>query len=162
VKEIKKSLRIQDEKAGTTRNLQTYVHQKSNAKLGDSLVNFIYSVAKSLVSGIPTGMKVSDSILTEAFKGSSWYTTKTLRLSGKKDRIADAVEALILFFWVQQEVSLEKLIEPLESQLEPHRLQHPKEEHHSAVLAFQNLLNVLFQIHLEKMSNANEEVSSTL
>lgn len=161
MQEIKKTLRIQDEKAGRSRNLRIYIHQKSNAKLGDSLVNFIYSVAKSLVSGIPTGMKVSDSILSEAFKGSSWHTTKTIKLSGKKDRIADAVEALILFFWIQEELSLKKLIEPLESQLEPHRLRHPKEEHVSAVLAFQNLLNVLFQIHLEKTSNTNEDISST-
>ncbi|MFW9903159.1 MAG: ribonuclease III family protein [Candidatus Thorarchaeota archaeon] len=160
MQELKKTLRIQDEKTG--RNLQTYIHQKSNAKLGDSLVNFIYSVAKSLVSGIPTGMKVSDSILAEAFKSSSWHTTKTLKLSGKKDRIADAVEALILFFWIQEGIFLEKLIGALESQLEPHRLRHPKEEHNSAVLAFQNLLNFLFQIYSEKASNKDEEISSTL
>ncbi|MFX1506277.1 MAG: ribonuclease III family protein [Promethearchaeota archaeon] len=160
MREIKEILRIQDKEAGRTRNLQTYIHQKSNAKLGDSLVNFIYSVAKSLVSGIPTGMKVSDSILSEAFKGSSWHTTKTLKISGKKDRIADAVEALILYFWIQEEISLKKLIEPLESQLEPHRLRHPKEEHNSAVLAFQNLLNFLFHIHLDVTSNKDEEISS--
>jgi len=153
VQEIKKSLRIQDEKTGSSKNLLTYVHSKSNAKLGDALVNFIYSVAKSLVSGSPTGMKVSDSILSEAFKGSSWHRTKTLKLSGKKDRIADAVEALILFFWVHEGLGLKKMIEPLESHLEPHRLQHPKEEHKSAVLSFQNLLNYLFQIYLDRKSN---------
>jgi hypothetical protein len=149
VQELKKSLRIQNEKTGRNKNLTTYVHSKSNAKLGDALVNFIYSVAKSLVSGIPTGMKVSDSILSEAFKGSLWHKTNTLKLSGKKNRVADAVEALILFFWVQEGLGLKKLIEPLESQLEPHRLRHPKEEHKSAVLSFQNLLNFLFQIYVE-------------
>jgi hypothetical protein len=162
VQEIKKSLRIQDENKGRNRNLQTYIHQKSNAKLGDSLVNFIYSVAKSLVSGIPTGMKVSDSILSEAFKNSLWYKTKKIKLSGKKDRIADAVEALILFFWIYEGLSLKKLIEPLESQLEPHRLQHPKEEHKSAVLSFQNLLNFLFQVYLETEFNNDEDISNTI
>jgi len=153
VREIKKSLRIQYEKAGSNKNILTYIHSKSNAKLGDALVNFIYSVTKSLVSGSPTGMKVSDSILSEAFKGSSWHRTKTLKLSGKKDRIADAVEALILFFWVHEGLGLKKMIEPLESHLEPHRLQHPKEEHKSAVLSFQNLLNYLFQVYLDRKSN---------
>lgn len=148
MQELKKSLQIQNEKVG--KNLSTYVHNKSNAKLGDALVNFIYSVAKSIVSGIPTGIKVSDSILSEAYKGSLWYKTNTLKISGKKSRIADAVEALILFFWVQEGLNLKELIEPLELQLEPNRLRHPKEEHSSAVLSFQDLLNFLFQIYVEE------------
>lgn len=135
---------------GRSKNLTTYIHNKSNAKLGDALVNFIYSVAKSLVSGIPTGMKVSDSILSEAFKGSMWHKTNTLKLSGKKNRIADSVEALILFFWVHEGLSLKNLIEPLESQLEPQSFRHPKEEHLTAVLSFQNLLNILHQIYVER------------
>ncbi|MFX0124550.1 MAG: ribonuclease III family protein [Candidatus Hodarchaeota archaeon] len=150
MQELKKSLRIHDEITGRNKNLTTYVYSKNNAKLGDALVNFIYSMAKSLASEIPTGMKVADSILSEAYKGSSWYKTNTLKLSGKKNRIADAVEALILFFWVHEELSLKNLIEPLKSQLEPHRLRHPKEEHISAVFSFQNLLDFLFQIYIEK------------
>lgn len=148
--ELKKSLRDQDEKTGRSNSLTTYIHSKYNAKLGDALVNFIYSIAKSLVSGNPTGMKVSDSILSEAFKESLWYKTNTLKLSGKKNRIADIVEALILFFWVYEDISLKELIEPLMSQLEPQRLQHPKEEHKSAALSFQSLLNCLFQIYAKK------------
>ena len=151
--ELKKSLQIQDERMGSSKNLLTYIHSKGNAKLGDALVNFIYSVAKSLASENPTGMKVSDSILSEAFKSSLWHSTKTLKLSGKKDRIADAVEALILFFWVHEGLSLKKMIESLEAQLEPYRLHHPKEEHKSAVLSFQNLLNHFFQIYLDRKSN---------
>lgn len=150
MQEFKKSLQIQDKKSGRSNNLTTYVRNKSNAKLGDALVNFIYSVAKSLVSGIPTGMKVSDSILSEAFKGSLWYKTNNLKLSGKKNRIADAVEALILFFWIYKEIDLKKLIEALELKLEPDRLHHPKEEHKSAVLSFQNLLDFLFQTYVEE------------
>ena len=148
MQELKKSLRIQNEKEG--KNLTKYVHNKSNAKLGDALVNFIYSIAKSIVSGIPTGTKVSDSILSEAYKGSLWHKTNALKLSGKKNRIADAVEALILFFWIHKGLNLKELIEPLESQLDPNRLRHPKEEHLSAVFSFQALLNFLFQIYAEK------------
>ena len=150
MQELKKSLQIQNEKVGKDKNLTSYVYNKSNAKLGDALVNFIYSVAKSIVSGIPTGVKVSDSILSKAYKGSLWRKTNTLKLSGKKNRIADAVEALILYFWVHEGLNLKELIEPLESQLDPNRLHHPKEEHLSAVLSFRNLLNVLFQIYIDK------------
>jgi hypothetical protein len=130
-------------------NLMTFIQDKGNAKLGDSLVNFIYSVAKTIVSGKPTGTKVSDSILSEAFKTSLWYKNEALKLSGNKGRIADSVEALILFFWVQKDSTLEFLINPLVSQLEPNRLQHPREEHNSAVNSFQKLLDKLFQIYFK-------------
>lgn len=130
-------------------NFTTYIHNKRNAKLGDSLVNFIYSVAKSLVSEMPTGMKVSDSILSEAYKGSLWYKTNTLKLTGKKSRIADVIEALILYFWVHEDLNIEKLIYPLLTELDPDRLHHPKEEHFSAVFSFQRLLDFLFQLHLD-------------
>ena len=149
MQKLKKSLRILSENTGRNKKLSAYVHNKSNAKLGDSLVNFIYSVAKSLVSEMPTGMKVSDSILSEAYKGSLWYKTNTLKLKGKKSRIADAIEALILYFWVHEDTSLENLIDPLMVQLEPDSLHHHKEEHASAVLSFQRLLDFLFQMYLK-------------
>ncbi|MHA2245227.1 MAG: ribonuclease III family protein [Candidatus Hodarchaeales archaeon] len=149
MQKLKKSLRILSEKTGSNKKLSVYVHNKCNAKLGDSLVNFIYSVAKSLVSEIPTGVKVSDSILSEAYKGSLWYNSNSLKLKGKKSKIADAIEALILYFWIHEDISLEKLINPLMVQLKPDRLHHHKEEHASAVLSFQSLLDFLFQIYLE-------------
>ncbi len=149
MQKLKYLLRVLCKNSARNDNLGSYVHNKGNAKLGDSLVNFIYSVAKSLVTKKPTGMKVSDSILTEAYKGSLWYKTKTLELTGKKNRIADAIEALILYFWIQEERSLESLIDPLMAELEPERLHHPKEEHYSAVLSFRSLLDSLYQSYIE-------------
>ncbi|MFX0013666.1 MAG: ribonuclease III family protein [Promethearchaeota archaeon] len=145
MQKFKKSLRIPTEDTVRKKNLVLYIYNKSNAKLGDSLVNFIYSVAKSLVSEKPTGTKVSDSILLEAYKGSLWCKTDTLKLTGKKNRIADAIEALILFFWVHEDISLEELIESLMDHLQPDRLHHPKEEHSTAVLSFLSLLDQLFR-----------------
>jgi len=83
--------------------LRDFVFSKGNAKLGDSLVNFIYSLAKSGVTESPTGTKVSDSILAKAYRISLWTKTNYLRLKGKKGQLADQVEALILFFWIQVE-----------------------------------------------------------
>ncbi|UCG89772.1 MAG: hypothetical protein JSU57_04720 [Candidatus Heimdallarchaeota archaeon] len=149
MQKFKKSLSNFGKKRGEHENLEAYIHKRSNAKLGDSLVNFIYSVAKSIVSEMPTGTKVSDSILSEAYRRSLWYSTNTLKIRGKKSRIADAIEALILYFWVHKDLTLEKLVDPLIAQLEPDRLHHPKEEYSSAVLSFQRLLDFLYNFHLE-------------
>ncbi len=94
-------------------------------------------------------MKVSDSILSEAYKTSLWHKNNSLGLTGNKARIADSVEALILFFWVEKDLNLEILIGPLISKLDPNRLQHPREEHKSAVNSFQSLLDSLFQIYFK-------------
>ncbi|MFX0150480.1 MAG: ribonuclease III family protein [Candidatus Hodarchaeota archaeon] len=145
--QFKDNLNIITKKNSNQQNLMAFIQDKGNAKLGDSLVNFIYSIAKTIVLGKPTGMKVSDSILSEAYKTSLWYKNNLLRVSGKKSRIADSVEALILFFWIEKDSNLEILIDPLISQLDPTQLQHPREEHISAVNSFRNLLDYLFQIY---------------
>lgn len=127
-------------------NLMKFIHNKENAKLGDSLVNFIYSIAKTIVSERPTGTKVSDSILSEAYRKSMWNKSQALKLTGDKGKIADFVEALILFFWINKSVGLEDLISPIVTGLEAKKLHHPREEKDSAVNAFQKLLDELYQI----------------
>jgi hypothetical protein len=149
--QFKDKLNSITKKDGNQQNLMTFVLDKGNAKLGDSLVNFIYSIAKTIVLGKPTGVKVSDSILSESYKTSLWYKTNTLRLSGKKARIADSIEALILFFWIEKDSNLEILIDPLVSELDPNHLQHPREEHGSAVNSFRNLLDHLYQIYFKSL-----------
>ncbi|MFW9780490.1 MAG: ribonuclease III family protein [Candidatus Heimdallarchaeota archaeon] len=125
------------------RDLASFILDRGNAKLGDALVNLIYSIAKSLVLKKTTGIKVSDSILSEAYRKSLWR--ETLGLHGRKDFLADRVEALILFFWIHGSVSWDEMVAPLVSQLKPELLHHPREEHLVAVNAFKNLLDVLFQ-----------------
>lgn len=126
------------------RALTAFILDRGNAKLGDALVNLIYSIAKSLVLKKATGTKVSDSVLSEAYQKSLWR--EELGLRGKKDFVADRVEALILFFWIHRSVSLNTFITPLVSHLKPELLHHPREEHITAVLAFTSLLNALFGI----------------
>ncbi|MHA2223973.1 MAG: ribonuclease III family protein [Candidatus Hodarchaeales archaeon] len=155
MQELKESLRILNKSYWVDKNLSSYVHNKNNSKLGDSLVNFLYSVAKSLVSEKPTGTKVSDSILSEAYKASLWWKTETLKLKGDKSRVADAVEALILYFWLEENVSLEMLIKPLFTLLNPKKLHHPKEEQVAASLSFCGLLDFLFQVYSKQKKNDN-------
>ncbi|MFX0086990.1 MAG: ribonuclease III family protein [Candidatus Hodarchaeota archaeon] len=145
--ELKKSL-IEIFKTSVDDNtLTAFIFNKDNAKLGDGLVNLIYSLAKTVVSGNPTGVKVSDSILSEAYKRSLWKESNQLTITGNKGRVADAIEALILYFWVFENLSLIDLVTPIKEHLKPKNLHHPREEHNSAVLSFQNLLNSLFVVY---------------
>lgn len=132
--------KVLDSKASLT----DFISQKDNAKLGDALVNFLYSLAKSLATNHVTGIKVSDSILAQAYKTSIWYDQKTLLIKGDKGRIADAIETLILYFWVVKDISLNELVEPLSQTLKFKDLSHPRLERIAAIQAFQELLNLLF------------------
>ncbi len=144
---FKNSLKEITNNPKTHNYLSNYVHDKRNAKLGDSLVNFIYSVAKSIVSGIPTGAKVADSILAEAYKKSKWHKTQKLLLKGDKGKIADAIEALILYFWINQSIELEFFIDSLKNHLDINSFHHHKKERISAIESFHILLDDLFQIY---------------
>lgn len=125
-------------------SLIKFITHKEYAKLGDALVNFLYSLAKSLATTQTTGTKVSDSILAQAYKNSFWFKQKTLMIKGNKGKIADDIEALILYFWVVKNLSLNELIKPLSQTLESKDLSHPRVERVVAIQAFQELLNFLF------------------
>ena len=145
--DIKNSLFEISKKSENCTKLSTYISNKGNAKLGDALVNFIYSLAKSIAIGTPTGVKVSDSILTEAYRESSWRKSNILTLKGNKGHIADGVEALILYFWVHGNLTLDDLVSPIKDELNAEKLHHPREEYRTAINSFTNLLNSLLSIY---------------
>lgn len=144
--ELKKSLLKICKTSVDDDKLTTFIFNKGNAKLGDALVNLIYSLAKTTVLGYPTGVKVSDFILSEAYKRSLWRETNKLSITGNKGRIADAIEALILYFWLFKNLALYDLVIPIAEHLKPENLHHPRKEHDSAIISFQNLLNCLFNL----------------
>jgi len=140
---IRKRLRSQNDEQNPQNSLLTFIITKGNSKLGDALVNFIYSLAKSVVSTQATGTKVSDFVLSTAYRSSLWEKNEVLRLKGKKGYLADHVESLVLYFWVFELVSLEEMVEYLTKSLDPEKLHHSREEEQIAVLSFKNLLDEL-------------------
>ncbi|MFW9841404.1 MAG: ribonuclease III family protein, partial [Candidatus Thorarchaeota archaeon] len=50
------------------KSIEAIMNDKGLAKVGDNLVNFIYSLAKSVVLGHTTGEKVRDSVLARAIR----------------------------------------------------------------------------------------------
>ena len=89
---------------------------KDLASLGDSYVNFVYSLAMSQKSGRPLGAKVSNQVLARAVE-----ISKLRRLLPHRvDRHArgNAAEALLVFAWLQGILEMDECIKAL-SQKDP-------------------------------------------
>jgi hypothetical protein len=85
---------------------------KGLAKVGDVFVNFVFSLAVSNKRGIPTNIRVSSTILSQALK----KTGHRKYLPSRMDRHeqGDAVEALIFYSWLEGNLSLEECVSILQ------------------------------------------------
>jgi len=90
---------------------------KDLASLGDSFVNFVYSLAVSQRQGRPTGAKVNNKVLANA------VATSGLRefLPHRIDRHGrgNAAEALLIFAWLQGMLEMEECIKVLSQEEDP-------------------------------------------
>ena len=91
--------------------LKIILTDKGLAKLGDAYVNFIYSLALTEIEGKPTGIKVSDRILSNAAKKSGLKDLLAKRT--RRDDTANAVEALIVYAWREELMRTEEAIDIL-------------------------------------------------
>lgn len=82
------------------------------AQLGDAYTNFIYSLAMSNRDGEPTGAKVKGSTLATAIKKAGLRDYLPSRMT--RHMMADAAEALIVYAWLNNHVTLEESIITLE------------------------------------------------
>jgi len=74
--------------------ISSIMQDRKLASLGDAYVNLVYSMALTQVSGEPRGVKVSDRILSHAFKAAGLRNYLGARQS-RKD-FANASEALLI------------------------------------------------------------------
>jgi hypothetical protein len=79
------------------------------AKLGDAYVNFFFSLGRSNALQEPQGIKVSDKILAEALRKSGLRNELPHRTT--RQDCANAVEALLVYGYLNGIVSLEEAIE---------------------------------------------------
>ncbi len=86
------------------------------AALGDAYVNFIFSLALTRRSGEPKGSKVDSRVLAEALKRAGLRNLLPSRISRHVQ--ADAAEAVIVYAWVQNLISLEESVEILTKRVE--------------------------------------------
>jgi hypothetical protein len=84
------------------------VRDKQLASLGDAFVNFIYSLALTNIHGRPEATKVSDRILSEAFRDAGLREHLGTRLS-RKD-LANGAESILAEAYRRQLISIEECV----------------------------------------------------
>jgi len=82
------------------------------ASLGDTYINFTYSLALSNKKGEPTSAKVKGSTLAKALKKAGLREHMPARMS--RHKLADAAEALTVYAWLQNYITLEESVKILE------------------------------------------------
>ena len=121
---------------------------KGLAKLGDSIINLTYSMAKSIYltrdnsnnRTIRTGLKVSKKILAEALKDAELKPFAKNR--GDAHDMADTVEAIVAYVWLSNKMSLEDIIDVLWKSLSGD-MSIRNQEIETARSAFTTLLNTM-------------------
>ena len=97
--------------AGPSRSLREIVLDKELAALGDALVNFAYSLARSLSEGRPRGGRLDNRLLSEAFRAAGLREEAPRRMS--RHELADAAEALLAYGWLMGMVNLQDLVDAM-------------------------------------------------
>ena len=130
-----------DEKITASPN--SIAHDNGLAKLGDAYVNFVYSLAKSAALGEPTGCKVPDTVLSNAYRNSNLTKMKTIDIRGRKGQVGDSIEGLLLWAWLTGILSLDTLVVILRENIDVTSLSHSRTEAETATKAFSVVLDKL-------------------
>ena len=120
------------------KTIESIMHDKGLAKVGDNLVNFCYSLAKSLVLGYATGEKVRDSVLARAIRATPVYSHMNRRTDA--GRAGDAYEAIMAYLWMTKKISISDMVDSLSKSLDITVTTNRKKEGEIAALAFQQFL----------------------
>ena len=90
------------------RSVEEVVASHQLAALGDAFVNFIYSLTLSRKRNRPVGIRVKGSILSKSLKASKLRSFLPSRIDSHKQ--ADAAEALIVFAWMRNLISISEIV----------------------------------------------------
>jgi hypothetical protein len=132
------------------KSIETIMHDKGFAKIGDNVVNLCYSLAKSQVLGKMTGEKVRDSVLARAIRETPVYSYMNRRTDA--GTAADAYEAIMAYLWMSGKITIQEVVESLAQTLDIDSTTNRKREGEIAAVSFQRLLEQLI-IHLPQKPN---------
>jgi hypothetical protein len=124
---------------------ESIMNDKGLAKVGDNLVNLIYSLAKSVILGHTTGEKVRDSVLARAIRATEVYNHISRRTDA--GRAADAYEAIMAYLWMTGKITIQGSVKSLTETLHIDSKTSRKKEGEVAAQSFQLLL----EQHLESL-----------
>jgi len=86
------------------------------AQFGDSFVNFVYSLALTRSQGRPVGTKVSDKVLAVAAQKAG--IRKLLPKRTPRGDVSNAVEALVVYAWLHNQMTIDDASAILEAQMD--------------------------------------------
>jgi len=87
------------------------------ASLGDTYINFVYSLALSNRRREPSGAKVKGDMLAHALKKAGLRDCLPSRMT--RHTLADAAEALMVYAWLHTHITLEESVATLEKTDDP-------------------------------------------
>ncbi|HEY4675504.1 MAG TPA: ribonuclease III family protein [Candidatus Bathyarchaeia archaeon] len=96
----------------TYKDLNEILTDHELASLGDAYINFVYSLALSSKNGKPSGAKVKGTALAEALRKAELRHYLGTRVTSHMQ--ADAAEALIVYAWLKNQVTLEESVVTLQ------------------------------------------------
>ena len=103
--------------AGTAKNLTEVLTDHKLASLGDAYTNFVYSLALSDRRGEPSAERVKGSLLAEALKKAGLREHLPSRMT--RHMLADGTEALLVYAWLHNYITLEESVTILEKNEDP-------------------------------------------
>jgi hypothetical protein len=92
-------------------SLQQILADRELASLGDAYINFVYSLALSQRRSKPSGAKVKGTALAEALRKAGLRKHLPSRID--KHALSDAAEALAVYGWLHNLLTLEESVEIL-------------------------------------------------
>lgn len=119
------------------------------SKLGDALVNLIYSLARSIAREKPDGARAPNEVLSKALTEADLRDLAPSRVD--RHRLGDIAEAIIAFAWLRDEIGVEEAAKILSRPLAERDFQSRQDIFKGAEKGFKNLLVTISErIPLEK------------
>ena len=81
------------------------------AKLGDAIINYMFSVSLTLCFRKPVGIKVRNYVLRKAFKENNLGEKLGMKKMPANVKPEDLVEAITAMLWLEGKIDTEKVIE---------------------------------------------------
>lgn len=103
--------------AWVRRSLNEVLIDRKLASLGDSYVNFVYSLVVSDRKGEPLGVKVKGGMLAEALRKAGLRQYLPSRMS--RHALADAAESLMVYAWLSNCITVGESITVMEKEKDP-------------------------------------------
>lgn len=107
-----------DDLIETPATIEGVVNNKKLSKLGDALMNFIYSLSISISRGVADGSKIPNLILAKAIVGCE-HSDVIPRRSDKHKK-GDVVEAIFAYAWLKGEIKIRESIMFLANRMGDH------------------------------------------